>query len=198
VTGKEQRKSCLLFLFSLCLYWAGKQHRALAGSLFASMKLNLPCSLRRFKVFFKRFSNSVLILQLKIAQNIGICPDIDIDQLKMKHVSVKIRTNCSSSSVFKQSSHFPPTPSIYIYKGGGQTCSIYEPHIVKPKLQRAANIKILKHEFICDLRFCDIIILFGTTCRSNTVRQSFPNLFACDPPFSNCQKFSRPLYVFYT
>jgi len=28
-----------------------------------------------------------------------------------------------------------------LYMRGGQTCSMYEPHIVKPKLQRAANIK---------------------------------------------------------
>ena len=38
------------------------------------------------------------------------------------------------------------------------------------QVTRNRNIKIQKHEFICNLRFCDIVILFGTTCKSNTVR----------------------------
>jgi len=40
----------------------------------------------------------------------------------------------------------------------------------KTQVTKSRNIKIQKHEFICNLRFCDIIILFGTTCKSNTVR----------------------------
>jgi len=40
---------------------------------------------------------------------------------------------------------------------------MYEPHNVKPKLT-SRIIKIEKHEFICNLRFCNVIILFVTTC----------------------------------
>jgi len=55
---------------------------------------------------------------------------------------------------------------------GGQTCSMYEPHIVIAMLQRGRNIKIVKHDFVSNLRFCDIIYLFGTTCKTNTVRHA--------------------------
>jgi len=48
---------------------------------------------------------------------------------------------------------------------------MHEPHIVKPPKSR--NIKIEKHEVTCNIRFCDIIILFRTTCKSNTVQQWF-------------------------
>ena len=41
--------------------------------------------------------------------------------------------------------------------------------------------KLFKHEFSCNLRFCDIIILFGTTCKSNTVRHAT----ATTVPFHN-------------
>jgi len=59
---------------------------------------------------------------------------------------------------------------VTIYYGSGQTSSMYELHIVKTQVTKSRNIKIWKHEFICNLRFCDIILLFGTTCKSNTVR----------------------------
>jgi len=51
------------------------------------------------------------------------------------------------------------------------TCSMYEPLNVKPKLT-SRMIKIEKHEFICNLRFCNVRILFVTTCKSNTARHA--------------------------
>jgi len=51
------------------------------------------------------------------------------------------------------------------------TCSMYEPYNVKPKLT-SRIIKIEKHEFICNLRFCNVIILFVTTCKCNLVQHA--------------------------
>ena len=48
---------------------------------------------------------------------------------------------------------------------------MYEPHNVKPKLTSRIT-KIEKHEFIWNLRFCNVIIVFVTTCKSNTVRHA--------------------------
>jgi len=51
------------------------------------------------------------------------------------------------------------------------TCSMYEPHDMKPKLTSRIT-KIEKHEFICNLRFCNVIILFVTTCLFTVGRES--------------------------
>jgi len=48
---------------------------------------------------------------------------------------------------------------------------MYEAQIVKKQVTKSRNIKIEKHEFIRNLRFCDIIT-FVTTCKSNTVRHA--------------------------
>ena len=47
-----------------------------------------------------------------------------------------------------------------------------KPALCKSRRTRVSNsaTKIWKHEFISNLRFCDIIILFGTICKSTTVR----------------------------
>jgi len=42
----------------------------------------------------------------------------------------------------------------------------------KTQVTNRRNIKIWKYEFICNLRFCDIMILFWTTCKINTVRHN--------------------------
>jgi len=42
----------------------------------------------------------------------------------------------------------------------------------KTQVTKNGNIKIYKHKIIRNLRVCDIIIFFRTTCKSNTVRQA--------------------------
>ena len=46
-------------------------------------------------------------------------------------------------------------PCINVQNSGGQTCSMYEPHIVKPTLQRTATLKLkTTNIFICNLLLC--------------------------------------------
>jgi len=60
---------------------------------------------------------------------------------------------------------------VKFYAKDGQTCCMYEPRIVKTKLQRATTQKS-KTQIYLQSRFCDIKIIFGTTCKSNTARHA--------------------------
>jgi len=60
---------------------------------------------------------------------------------------------------------------VSVYSRGGQTCSMYDPHIVKFKLQRAAIKKLKTLIYLLSTLLWHQIVL-GTTCKSNTVRHA--------------------------
>jgi len=57
---------------------------------------------------------------------------------------------------------------IYLYQGWPNLLYVWAAYR-KTQVTKNHNIKIGKHKFICNLCFCDIINLFRTTCKSNTV-----------------------------
>ena len=121
----------------------------------------LPKSQHNLKSSFKNKRETKHLAMLRIKKLwIKSCP-MALDEPANPDISKSCRSSLVTCVVH---------PCINVQNSGGQTCSMYEPHIVKPTLQKAATLKF-KTTNLFAIYSCVIIILFGTTCKS-TVRHA--------------------------